>query len=75
MHKRAQLDRNSNSLSLLIASPARTGERDEVRGFEFEKITRHLIPSPMTRSLPLARPVRAFGFAKFLSPFPKRLKS
>jgi hypothetical protein len=27
-----------------------------------------------TRSRPLARPFRAFCFAKFLSPFPKRLK-
>jgi hypothetical protein len=27
-----------------------------------------------TRSRPLARPSRAFSFAKFLSPFPKRLK-
>src|SRR5687767_5208131 len=27
-----------------------------------------------TRSRPLARPSRAFCFAKFLSPFPKRLK-
>jgi hypothetical protein len=30
---------------------------------------------PMTRSLPLARPSRACGFATFLSPLPKRLKS
>ncbi len=28
----------------------------------------------LTRSRPLARPSRAFCFAKFLSPFPKRLK-
>jgi hypothetical protein len=28
-----------------------------------------------TRSRPLARPSRAFGFAKFLSPLPKRFKS
>jgi len=33
-------------------------------------------PGPMTRSRPLARSaLRAFGFAKFLSPLPKRLKS
>jgi hypothetical protein len=29
----------------------------------------------LTRSHPLARPSRASGFAGFLSPFPKRLKS
>ena len=29
----------------------------------------------MTRSSPIARPLRAFGSAEFLSPFPKRLKS
>src|SRR6185503_351208 len=28
-----------------------------------------------TRSLPLARPWRAFAFSEFLSPLPKRLKS
>ena len=33
------------------------------------------IPTEWTRSRPLARPSRAFGFAEFLSPFPKRLKS
>src|SRR5215469_4276770 len=32
-------------------------------------------PNLMTRSLPLARPSRACGFAAFLSPLPKRLKS
>ena len=29
----------------------------------------------LTRSRRLARPARAFCFAKFLSPFPKRIKS
>jgi hypothetical protein len=29
----------------------------------------------MTRSCPFTRPLQAFGFAKLLSPFPKRLKS
>jgi hypothetical protein len=29
----------------------------------------------LTRSRPLARPSRAFASGKFLSPFPKRLKS
>ena len=29
------------------------------------------IPTGWTRSLPLARPSRAFGFTKFLSPFPQ----
>jgi len=32
-------------------------------------------PRRLTRSRPLARPLRAFGFAKFLSPLPKRFKS
>jgi len=33
-----------------------------------------LIRRELTRSRPRARPSRAFCFAKFLSPFPKRLK-
>jgi hypothetical protein len=33
------------------------------------------IPTGWTRSLPLVRRLRACGFVKFLSPFPKRLKS
>jgi len=47
-------------------------EKKSVDGFVF---TLALIPCPVTRSLPLARPSRASAFGGFLSPLPKRLKS
>src|SRR5579871_6845118 len=45
------------------------------RGGESRQRGFAIIYESLTRSLPLARPSRACGFATFLSPLPKRLKS